>query len=333
MVISGLLAVVAAVVVWRAGTSLSRDADALARSTPLGRVFLGTVLLGVATSLPEIATTATAGLLGNAQLATGNLMGGVALQIVVLAAADALFRGPVSASVAQPGLLVQHVALLLMLSLAIAGMAVGEPVAVLGVGVWPVVLVAVYAGSLVVARRGEEWTRWQSPGPARNRGPEDPQEAGADRPPVWRITLSCGLILVAGWVLARTGDRIAGTGPLNATFVGAALVALTTSLPEVSTVVGALRARAPDMAVSNIVGTNTLEVALLFVADAAFREGPLLDSATSSDVFLAALAAVLTCLYLGGLLLRQSGAAGRLGYDSLAIVLVYTGGLAVLALT
>lgn len=331
--ISALLAVVAAAVVWRAGTSLSRDADALARSTPLGRVFVGTVLLGVATSLPEIATTATAGLLGNAQLATGNLMGGVALQVVVLAAADALFRRPVSASVAQPGLLVQHVALLLMLSLAIAGMAVGEPVAVFGVGVWPVALVAVYAGSLVVARRGEEWTRWESRGSAPTGSGEDPEETGADRPPVWRIALSCGLILVAGWVLARSGDRLASTGPLNATFVGAALVALATSLPEVSTVAGALRARAPDLAVSNIIGTNTLEVALLFVADVAFREGALLGHSTSSDVFLAALAAVLTCLYLGGVLLRHGRTEGRLGYDSLAVILVYGGGLTVLALT
>jgi cation:H+ antiporter len=83
------------------------------------------VLLGVATSLPEIATTVTAGILGNAGLATGNLMGGVALQIVVLAGADAFAsRRPLTVSIVEPVLLLQHVTLLL-LALAVAGMALG----------------------------------------------------------------------------------------------------------------------------------------------------------------------------------------------------------------
>jgi cation:H+ antiporter len=147
-VLSPLLpALVAGVVVWRAGTSLSRDADALAGSTPLARAFVEVVLLGVATSLPEIATTVTAELLDNAQLATGNLMGGVALQIVVLAIADFFAsRRSLTLRIDDPTLLVQHVVLLLLLTLTLAGMAAGEPFSVLGVGVWPVALAAVYAG-------------------------------------------------------------------------------------------------------------------------------------------------------------------------------------------
>jgi cation:H+ antiporter len=148
-----IAAAAAVVVVWRAGMSLSRDADALAGATPLGRAFVGVVLLGVATSLPELATTVTAGVLGNPNLVIGNLMGGVALQVVVLAAADAFgSRRPLTRTILQPALLVQHVVLLLLLSMAIAGMTVGEPFALLGVGVWPVLLALVYAGGLLLLR-------------------------------------------------------------------------------------------------------------------------------------------------------------------------------------
>lgn len=83
-----LVLVAAGAVVWWAGTKLSYDADAVAATTGLGRVFVGAMLLGVATSLPEVAATVTAGLLRNPELATGNLLGGVALQVTILAVAD-----------------------------------------------------------------------------------------------------------------------------------------------------------------------------------------------------------------------------------------------------
>jgi cation:H+ antiporter len=200
---------------------------------------------------------------------------------------------------------------------------------VFGVGVWPLVIAAVYLASLLVVHRGDEAMRWAPVGgPTRERGDEDD---GARRPPVWRVALSGAVILVAGWVLARSGDRLAESPVLDATFVGAGLVALATSLPEVSTVIGSIRTGAYDMAVSNIVGTNSLEVALLLLADAALRDGPLLSFATSSDIFLAALASVLTCLYLGGLLLRHDRDGARLGRDSIAVIVVYAAGMLVLS--
>jgi hypothetical protein len=49
----------ACVVVWLAGTRLAEYADAISGRTKLSKAFLGLVLLGVATSLPEIVTTIT----------------------------------------------------------------------------------------------------------------------------------------------------------------------------------------------------------------------------------------------------------------------------------
>lgn len=314
MLLHVLVLVVGAAVVWRAGTALSRDADQLAAATSLGRAFIGVVVLGVATSLPEIATTTTAGVLGNPRLVTGNLMGGVALQVVVLVIADALTPGrPLMSLVSRRALAVQHVAVLLLLGLAVGGMLLPDPVAVAGVGLWPAVLVVVFAVTLVVVRRVSP--QQEHPG-------ERPE-----RPPLWRFAAAGAAILVAGWAIARSADELARTGPLNATFIGAALVAAATSLPEVSTVVGAVRARSYDLAVANIAGTNGLEVALLAVGDLAYREGPLLAQAALPDVLLGLLAALLTAIYLVEVLLRPRRTVVGVGYGSAAVVATYLIGI------
>lgn len=146
---------------------------------------------------------------------------------------------------------------------------------------------------------------------------------------VWQHLV--GVILVAGWLRARAGDALGESTPVGDTFVGAALVVITTSLPKVSTVFGSLRTGRTTWPRANIAGTNALEMALLAVADGASREGALLDHVGRADVFLAALAAVLTCISLAGLLLRGKRTVLRLGYDSAVVVLFYVGGLAAVA--
>jgi cation:H+ antiporter len=333
-----LVLIVAGAAVWWAGHHLSRLADQLAIATGVGRVLVGALLLGGVTSLPEVATTVTAGVLGNPQLAIGNLLGGVALQVVVIAVADVFeSRQQLTFQVSEPSVLVQHVVLLLLLALVVAAIAVGEPVVVAEVGLWPVGIAAAYLAGLAAVRRADQRGGWEvaDDGPRLGLGAgtgAGEQEAGETEAPAWwKLVALGGVVLVAGWLTAQAGDEIAQAGVLSGTFVGAVLVALTTSLPELSTVIGSLRQGSYDMAVSNIMGTNGLEVALLLVADIAYRDGPLLAHATSSDLFLTALGAVLTTLYLGGLLLRRERTVLRVGHDSAAVVAVYAAGIAVLA--
>lgn len=337
MLVHLLIVAVAGSAVWWAGGRLSRDADDLAAATGLGRVLVGALLLGVVTSLPEMATTVTAGVLGNPRLAVGNLMGGVALQVVVLAVADVVeSKRRLTFQVSSPGVLVQHVVLLLLLALAMAGMAVGEPLTIGHVGLWPVLIAVTYAASLSKVRRAGRDGTWEIGGksPTLGRGADvggGREDEEVERPPSWRLVLWAAIVLVAGWAVARSGDALAESDLLSGTFVGAVLVALTTSLPELSTVLGSLRQGAYDMAVANIAGTNGLEVALLLVADIAYLEGPVLEHVGDADLFLVALSSMLTCVYLGGLLTRRPKAVLRIGRDSLLVLLLYGAGMAVLA--
>lgn len=62
-----------------AGTALARHADAIAEATKLGRLWIGSVLLAGATSLPELTTDISAVRLGATDLAVGDHFGSNAI--------------------------------------------------------------------------------------------------------------------------------------------------------------------------------------------------------------------------------------------------------------
>jgi cation:H+ antiporter len=91
---------VAALVVLAAGSWLPRVADALAQELGLSRSFVGTILMAVVTTLPEMAVTLGALRLGALDMAIGNLLGSNLFNVMILAIDDAFYvRGPLLADV------------------------------------------------------------------------------------------------------------------------------------------------------------------------------------------------------------------------------------------
>lgn len=332
--VNALIFVIAAVVVFAAGSRLASYADDIARRTGASQAFLGALLLGVATSLPEIATTITSSWIGNPRLAASNLFGGVAMQVAILAIVDAITdRRALTRFTPQPILLFQGVMVILLLAVAIAGALVGEPLAVANVGLTPVLLVGGYLFTLWVSQRPALAPRWKTTDehPTEHEKPVDESVYPGSNA---RLALMTGVmavvILGAGWCLALVGDAIAKQTNLGSSFVGVTLVAISTSLPELSTTLGAARRGNHEMAVANILGTNCLEVALFFVADVFYREGAILRAVDRSSMFAATLGMIVTGVYLVGLLERRDRTIFRMGIDSAVVMVLYLCGVGVL---
>lgn len=335
-----------AAAIWYAGTKLERSVDEISERTGLGKAFAGLLLLAGATSLPEMATTVTASMNGNAALAVNNLMGGISMQTAVLAVADwTLAKGALTFFTPRYTLLLQGVALVLLIGVAIAAMVIGEVFSIWGIGLWPTLLFAIYLLLLYQTHRLRGNPRWQvtngenrsedaghaESDQARNREPE-PKEKG--KRTLGRIYagfgILCAVVLAAGWMVAEVADVLTGQLGLSASFVGAVLVAISTSLPELSTTTAAVRNGNYSMAVSNIFGTNMMEVALLFVAGLFYRKGSIIVGGGQEAIFTASLGLIVTCVYLWGLLERRDRTVLRLGVDSAIVLFLYLGGIILL---
>jgi cation:H+ antiporter len=333
----------AASVIWFAGTKLARCADLIAERTGLGKAFVGLVLLAAATSLPEVATTATAAALGSASLAVNNLYGGIATQTVFLALADiSAVRGSLTYFTPRPVLLLQGTALVLLLALALAGIAVGGLFSLFGIGLWTVVLFVAYLVAVLLIHRYEGRGGWKPVDVPDKQGEEGGQDQtqperkeGEEETPstrrVFFVFAALGLvILVAGVVIAQVAEALAEQTGLGAGFVGATLLATAGSLPELSTTIAAVRIGSYAMAVSNIFGSNAMDATLVGLADVFYREGPILQAVDRSSTFMAAVAIILTCVYLVGMIERRDRVIWRMGLDSALVLPLYLGALGIL---
>ncbi len=80
--------VAAAAVILFAGVVLTDASDIIAVETGLGRTFVGSILLAVATSLPEVVTTTTAVRMGRLDMAMGNIFGANMYNMFILSVVD-----------------------------------------------------------------------------------------------------------------------------------------------------------------------------------------------------------------------------------------------------
>ncbi|MCX7750492.1 MAG: hypothetical protein N2320_02890 [Candidatus Bipolaricaulota bacterium] len=308
-----LLFAASAAIVIRSGLALSRAGDQIAEATGLGRLWVGTIFLAIATSLPEFVTNLSAVRLDAPALAGGNILGANMVNVVVLASLVSLFPKvairPVTAD--QRTLVVTALALTALVP------------ALVVLGRWGN-LGPISAGSLVILG-GYLLGMWAV---YRLRPQESRPPGSTEDPPArWRawgaFALAAAGVLVGAPLLAASADRLSELLGLSGSFVGALAVALVTTMPETSVTWGALRLGSEEMAIGNVYGSCAFNVAILGLADLVY-ERPLYSALDRSHVA-AGLGAV-TLMTLGLVFLRlRRGKRLRL---SRAVALVVLGGWA-----
>lgn len=332
--INAAIFLVASCAVWWGGTRLTLHVDRISHLTGLGQVFAGMLLLGVITSLPEVANVITASSIGNPALALNNLLGSAAINIFLLAIGDTLVRaGALTSVVASPSTLMMSVLCILVLIMIAIAVTVGD-VRFLGVGVWSVSITAVSVGSFWIASgygHRSSWTVSDEAEDVRDKTKSEAVLQESLRAAIWRAGGLGLVIFLAGYALSQTGDAIAEQSGLGSGLVGFALIGIATSTPELSTVVQSVRIRRYEMAFGQILGTNFVNLSLFVLADAVYAGGPVIGELGQFEVLSALIGAVLIAIFLIGLLERRDATLGGVGYDSLTVILAFLFGLGLLA--
>jgi cation:H+ antiporter len=319
----------AAISVWIAGTRLTHALDAISRKTGWGQAFVGMLLLGGITSLPEIANSVTSSWTGNPALAINNLLGSAAINILLLAVADAFIgRDALTSAVAQPSTLMMATACILLLVTIAAAITVTD-FPILGVGVWSIAICAMSIGAFWLSMGYNERAPWIVKG-VDVKAEDEPEDDTSMRSLVITSIVTGAVILVAGYALSQTGDALAEQTGIGTGMVGFALIGLATSMPELSSITAALRLKRYEMAFGQVLGTNFINLSLILLSDAVFTGGPVINELSRFETVSALLGAVLTGVFLIGLLERRNSTVMKMGWDSLAVMILFAGGLVLL---
>ncbi len=320
--------------VWYAGTRMVVLGDELAERLGWTREFIGLVFLATATELPEIVTTITAAQAGNADLVLGNMFGGVTMQTAILAVADILFvRYALTSWPRKPTHALEAVFLVIFLNVLLLVSFLGEVEVVWAVGLGSLALFVAYPMVIGFLRQYDargSWAPIDMPGdgesPVAILGGGDLQSKTTGNLLV-QAGVAAFLILIAGYLVANRAEVIAEQTGYGASFIGIALLAAATSMPELSTTFKAARMGAYTMAISNIFGSNLIMLALILPADIVYREGPILAEVNPVAELSIVTGILVTTIYVAGLLIRRTPRVFGAGLDSYLVLAVYFGGL------
>jgi len=335
-----LIFAAAAAVIWVAGIQLSKQTDILDDRLHLGSALGGLILLAVATNLPEIAITVSAAASNNIGVAVGNILGGIAIQTVVLVVLDALgTKGghPLSYRAASLTLVIEAVTVVAVLGVVIAGSQMPGNLVAFRLTPAAVLITAIWIMGLILVQRSQKSLPWHEQGDApgaqdKPRGHSKKQNSEQNKhlrtgTSVLIFSVAALATLGAGVVLERSGDAIAGNIGLSGVLFGATVLALATSLPEISTGLTSVKQGDYKLAFSDIFGGNAF-LPVLFLAAVLITGKPVLPQAQATDIYLTALAILLTLVYLLGLLFRPKKKVLAMGVDSLVVLVLYLLGIA-----
>jgi cation:H+ antiporter len=335
-----LIFLAAAAATWMAGVALSKTTDALDARLGLGDELGGLILLSIAGSLPELAITISAAAQHNLPLAAGNLIGGIAIQTMVLLICD-FASGPARPLTYLVGALTPVLEALLVI-IVVGGVMMGallKPTVTIAGRVSPasLAIVVIWVVGLYVINRSRKDPRWSvsMPGaqPGRHRHsqphPEQPHPFAAASTRYVALVFggACAVTLVAGVFLEQSGNELANRIGINGVIFGATVLAFATALPEISSGVAAVALGDNALAIGDIFGGNAFQVCLFLVADLVAGKA-VLPSAGPLNAWLAGLGIALTAVYGFGVIGRPLHTRFRLGPDSLLALAVFGLGIA-----
>lgn len=316
--LSAIITVIAAI-------KLAQYADTLSVETSLGGLFVGTILLAGATSLPEVTTSLAAIAIDSPDIAVGNVFGSNLFNLFILAVVDLFYRKKQMLNQVNDEHFYSAIVGILLALCAFLSITLKINYTLLGLGIDSLIIIIIYGLGITFISKletGEKTTKVQL-----NQEYEKTNKQLTGQASIKRIslnfTMAAIIILITGSVLSITGDQIAVITGLGKSFVGSFFIAITTSLPELVALVSAVKFKNYNLAVGTILGSNMFNMLIISGADLFYKNGALLAKVSSVHQITISAVVILSCIIILQLRGKSSQTAFKYSLPSLVLILAY----------
>lgn len=297
------------------GEALVHSSVAIARRLRISTVIVGIVVVGFGTSSPELLVSIQASFSGVPDIAVGNVVGSnVANLLLILGAAAAICPLPSKDKWITSTVMIMILCSIIMMCIFLTGQITRSMGVMLLLGL-----------SLVLFYSIHQERRSASSAPALN-WPAD----SLDRP-LLRVMIFTLLALVAlfilGLLMMIIGSNMVVLGAtgiargfgVSEAVIGLTIVAIGTSLPELSTAVVASYRRHPEVILANVIGSNIFNILCILGTTAVLIPIPISERFSARDGPLMLAVTLVVSLFL----LKNSEIRRQLGFILLSFYALY----------
>lgn len=260
---------------------LSYYADLLNKTTNISGVFIGGILLAGITSLPELVTCLSSIFLNNPYLAIGDILGSNFFNIAMMCFFDILFIKTMFYNYTKNRYYLIYVLLILNYLIMYLFMGGTFNLEIFNIGLPSFIIIITYIFYLKNAK--EEETK---------------KEVITTKDHVLLKFFLVGLFMViVSILLTLVVNLIAGKNPnVASSFIGAILLGITTSMPEVITFIALVKMKSFDLALSDIIGSNLFNLLILAIGDIFLKNKEIYYFVDKESMFLLIFGLILTIL-------------------------------------
>jgi cation:H+ antiporter len=271
MIYSIPLLVISLLLIMLISDRIIRYVLAISKALGLSEMAAGFILLSITTSLPELSVSTVASLAGEGGLSVGNVLGSnVANLTIILGLAILLSRKEIALKGQSQKELVQFLFISSIIPLFIVQRGSLGPV----LGIVLLILFAYFG--VTVSRKTETTTI--------NETPQQQKEENIALVGL-KFLVGVALIIALSKFAVDSSVDIAGFVGLPASIIGATIIGLGTSLPELATTIQALKQGLVNMALGNLLGSCITNITLILGVSSLLSFSPVNVVAVQSIMF------------------------------------------------